>query len=101
MAEARHGMCELTRHGMETAWARHGMCELALKHATTPPFHTLTNSPFPDKPSSRRYTKSVDTKKYLTALNAPKTWAHDLRKKIKQPLQNPRRQKDEAQHAPY
>jgi hypothetical protein len=26
MARARHGMCELTRHGM--AGARHGMCEL-------------------------------------------------------------------------
>jgi hypothetical protein len=31
---ARHGMCELTRHGMAwhgrgTAWVRHGMCELA------------------------------------------------------------------------
>jgi hypothetical protein len=26
MAGARHGMCELTLHGM--AWARHGMCEL-------------------------------------------------------------------------
>jgi len=24
MAEARHGMCELARHGMGTAWARHG-----------------------------------------------------------------------------
>jgi hypothetical protein len=31
MAGARHGVCELTRHGMETAWARHGVCELALK----------------------------------------------------------------------
>jgi hypothetical protein len=37
MEGARHGMCELTRHGMAwqgngmgTAWARHGMCELAL-----------------------------------------------------------------------
>jgi hypothetical protein len=35
MAGARHGMCELTRHGIAgerrgTAWARHGMCELAL-----------------------------------------------------------------------
>jgi hypothetical protein len=29
MAGARHGMCELTRHGM--AGKRHGMCELALK----------------------------------------------------------------------
>jgi hypothetical protein len=34
MAWARHGMCELTRHGMAwhgmgPAWARHGMCELA------------------------------------------------------------------------
>jgi hypothetical protein len=38
MAGARHGMCELTRHGiagerhgnsMGAAWARHGMCELA------------------------------------------------------------------------
>jgi hypothetical protein len=34
MAGARHGMCELTRHGMAgngkgKARARHGMCELA------------------------------------------------------------------------
>jgi hypothetical protein len=33
MAGARHGRCELTRHGMTgesmgTAWARHGICEL-------------------------------------------------------------------------
>jgi hypothetical protein len=29
MAEARHGMCELMRHGMGEAQAQHGMCELA------------------------------------------------------------------------
>jgi hypothetical protein len=37
MAGARHGMCELTRHGMGgerhgntmgAAWSRHGMCEI-------------------------------------------------------------------------
>jgi hypothetical protein len=33
MAGARHGMCELTRHGRGTALARHGICELAFRLA--------------------------------------------------------------------
>jgi hypothetical protein len=47
MAEARHGMCELTRHdkagklygkGKGAAW--HGMCELALnKRGTSPEYY--------------------------------------------------------------
>jgi len=46
--------------------------DYALKQATTPPLHTLSNSPFQDKPSFQRYTKSVAEKKSLTALKALK-----------------------------
>jgi hypothetical protein len=30
VAGARYGTCQLTRHGMGSAWALHGMCELGL-----------------------------------------------------------------------
>jgi hypothetical protein len=43
--------------------------DYTLKQATTPPLHTLSNSPFQDKPSFQRYTNSVAPPPQKKAVN--------------------------------